>query len=79
MSTPKLQEAMTAHSDVFIQGAGIGGLTLAIALRERGYNVKIAERSRGLAEVGAGIWMAANPMQVFAQLGFAEKMIITGT
>jgi hypothetical protein len=41
--------------------------------------VKIAERSRGLAEVGAGIWMAANPMQVFAQLGFAEKMIITGT
>jgi 2-polyprenyl-6-methoxyphenol hydroxylase-like FAD-dependent oxidoreductase len=69
---------MKAHCDVLIQGAGIGGLTLAIALQQRGYKVKLVERSTGLAEVGAGIWMAANPMQVFARLGFAEKIIEAG-
>ena len=65
---------MKAHCDVLIQGAGIAGLTLAIALEQRGYKVKLVERSDGLTEVGAGIWMAANPMQVFSRLGFAEKI-----
>jgi 2-polyprenyl-6-methoxyphenol hydroxylase-like FAD-dependent oxidoreductase len=51
---------------------------LAIALQQRGYKVKLVERSAGLVEVGAGIWMAANPMQVFARLGFAEKIIEAG-
>jgi len=64
--------------DVLIQGAGIGGLTLAIALQQRGYRVLLIERASGLSEVGAGIWMAANPMQVFARLGFAEKVVEAG-
>lgn len=63
---------------VLIQGAGIGGLTLAIALIAKGYTVQIVERMSGLSEVGAGIWMAANPMQVFDQLGFAEKIMAAG-
>src|SRR5579871_5819986 len=68
----------SAHTDVLIQGAGIGGLTLAIALVQRGYKIKIVERAAELAEVGAGIWMAANAMQVFARLGFAEKVTDAG-
>ena len=71
-------DEMKAHCDVLIQGAGIGGLTLAIALQQRGYRVKLVERAGGPTEVGAGIWMAANPMQVFSQLGFAEKIIEAG-
>ena len=63
-----------AKIDVLIQGAGIGGLTLAIALLQKGYSVRIVERASGLSEIGAGIWMAANPMQVFDRLGFAEKI-----
>jgi len=51
---------------------------LAIALQQRGYKVKLVERSAGLVEAGAGIWMAANPMQVFARLGFAERIIEAG-
>jgi 2-polyprenyl-6-methoxyphenol hydroxylase-like FAD-dependent oxidoreductase len=74
----KVEEKSRAHYDVLIQGAGIGGLTVAIALRQRGYKVKLVERASGLAEIGAGIWMAANPMQVFARLGFAEKIIEAG-
>ena len=67
-----------ANIDVLIQGAGIGGLTLAIALLQRGYSVQLVERSSGLSEVGAGIWMAANPMQVFDRLGFAGKVAAVG-
>src|ERR1700733_2367843 len=78
MSVARVQEETKAHCDVLIQGASIGGLMLAIALQQRGYKVKLVERAAGLVEVGAGIWMAANPMQVFARLGFAEKIIEAG-
>ena len=67
-----------ANVDVLIQGAGIGGLTLAIAMARKGYTVRIVERASGLSEIGAGIWMAANPMQVFDRLGFAEKIMAAG-
>ncbi len=67
-----------ANLDVLIQGAGIGGLTLAIAMMQKGHTVRIVERASGLSEVGAGIWMAANPMQVFDRLGFAEKVMAAG-
>jgi 2-polyprenyl-6-methoxyphenol hydroxylase-like FAD-dependent oxidoreductase len=78
MSVARDGEEAKTYCDVLIQGAGIGGLTLAIALEQHGYKVKLVERANGLAEIGAGIWMAANPMQVFARLGFAEKVIDAG-
>lgn len=64
--------------DILIQGGGIGGLTLAIALLQKGYSVRVVERASGLSEIGAGIWMAANPMQVFDRLGFAQKIADAG-
>jgi 2-polyprenyl-6-methoxyphenol hydroxylase-like FAD-dependent oxidoreductase len=78
MSTAIDQEETKPNCDVLIQGAGIAGLTLAIALQQRGYKIRLIERAAGPAEVGAGIWMAANPMQVFARLGFAEKVTEAG-
>ena len=78
MSASKPPGQAETTCDILIQGAGIGGLTLAIALQQRGFSVRIVERAAGLAEVGAGIWMAPNPMQVFARLGFAEKVIAAG-
>jgi 2-polyprenyl-6-methoxyphenol hydroxylase-like FAD-dependent oxidoreductase len=78
MSLATAREETKTNCDVLIQGAGIGGLTLAIALEQRGYRVKLVERAAEPAEIGAGIWMAANPMQVFARLGFAEKVIDAG-
>jgi 2-polyprenyl-6-methoxyphenol hydroxylase-like FAD-dependent oxidoreductase len=78
MNATPFQVQTSTRYDVLIQGAGIGGLTLAIALQQRGYAVKIVERSAGLSEVGAGIWMAANPMQVFERLGLAAKIMEAG-
>ncbi|WP_260703011.1 FAD-dependent monooxygenase [Edaphobacter flagellatus] len=73
-----MSEGSENKVDVLIQGAGIGGLTLAIALIQRGYSIQVVERTNGLSEIGAGIWMAANPMQVFDRLGFADKVTDAG-
>ncbi len=78
MGVERDQKETNVHCDVLIQGAGIGGLTLAIALQRLGYKVQIVERAAGLSEAGAGIWMAANPMQVFDRLGFAERIAEAG-
>jgi 2-polyprenyl-6-methoxyphenol hydroxylase-like FAD-dependent oxidoreductase len=68
----------TTKVDILIQGGGIAGLALAIAVIQKGHNVRVVERAGGPSEVGAGIWMAANPMQVFDRLGFAEKITTAG-
>ena len=78
MITAQLRQESSANCDVLIQGAGIAGLTLAIVLQQRGHRVELIERSSGITEIGAGIWMAPNPMQVFSRLGFAGKIIEAG-
>ena len=47
---------------ILVIGAGIGGVTAAIALRRRGLDVEIYERSPALVEVGAGISLWANAL-----------------
>ena len=61
-----------------IIGAGIGGLTTAIALRQKGFEVRIFERAAQLQPVGAGIVLAANAMQVFRELGIADALVARG-
>ena len=57
-----------------IIGAGIGGLTAAIALRQRGIDVTVYEAAPEIRAVGAGIIMATNAMQVLQRLGIADKV-----
>ena len=54
--------------DVLIVGAGIGGLTLAHALMQRGMSVRILEQATQLKEVGAGIQIPPNAMKVLQAL-----------
>jgi 2-polyprenyl-6-methoxyphenol hydroxylase-like FAD-dependent oxidoreductase len=61
-----------------IIGAGIGGLTTAIALAQKGINVKIYERANEIKEVGAGIWVAPNGMKVFEKLGIVNDILKAG-
>jgi len=57
-----------------IIGAGIGGLSTAIALRQKGFNVRIFEQSQTLSSVGAGIILASNAMQIYDKLGLREEI-----
>ena len=59
---------------VAIVGGGIGGLTLAVALRQRGIEAPVYEAAPELRAIGAGIWMPPNAMQVLGRLGLAEAV-----
>jgi 2-polyprenyl-6-methoxyphenol hydroxylase-like FAD-dependent oxidoreductase len=61
-----------------IIGAGIGGLTTAIALAQKGIEITVYEQASELKEVGAGIWVAPNGLNVFNKLGFAGEIIESG-
>jgi 2-polyprenyl-6-methoxyphenol hydroxylase-like FAD-dependent oxidoreductase len=61
-----------------IIGAGIGGLTTAIALAKKGVDVKIYEQAPQINEVGAGIWVAPNGLKVYNDLGIVKEIIAAG-
>ena len=45
---------------VVVVGAGIAGMTAAIALCQKGVEVTVLEHAPALKEIGAGIQLAAN-------------------
>ena len=63
---------------VVIAGAGIGGLTLAIALRRRGVPVTVLERAPELRPVGAGLGLGPNAMAALERLGVVEAIVNAG-
>lgn len=58
-----------------IVGAGIGGLSAAIALRKAGWDVQIFERSAALRELGFGLGLAPNAMAALGELGVGEIIL----
>ena len=64
---------------VIVAGAGIGGLTAAIALRRADFEVAVFERAAELREVGAGLLLAANAQKALGKLGLAEAVANLGT
>ena len=63
-----------AGQGITVIGAGIGGLTAAIALARRGAEVTILERAPELAEIGAGIQLSPNGMRVIDALGLGQAV-----
>jgi salicylate hydroxylase len=59
---------------VTIVGGGLGGLTAALALRQRGLRVTVLEQAAQLGEVGAGIQTAPNASRVLMGLGLRRKL-----
>jgi 2-polyprenyl-6-methoxyphenol hydroxylase-like FAD-dependent oxidoreductase len=59
---------------VVVVGAGIGGLTAAVALRRVGFDVTVYERAAELREVGAGISLWANALRALDHLGAGDAV-----
>jgi salicylate hydroxylase len=59
---------------VVIAGAGIGGLTAAIALARRGFPVTVIEQAERLEAIGAGIQLSPNASRVLIGLGLEERL-----
>src|SRR6266704_1055832 len=59
---------------VLIAGAGIGGLTAALALLKLGFDVDLYEQARELKEVGAGLNLSANGNRALHELGVLEDL-----
>jgi salicylate hydroxylase len=61
-------------SDILIAGAGIGGLTAALALARRGHRVTLFDQMEKLEEAGAGIQLAPNATRNLVALGLADRL-----
>ena len=65
---------MAASRTIFVAGAGIGGLTAALALAARGFRVVILEKTERLDEAGAGLQLSPNASRVLIDLGLQPRL-----
>lgn len=60
--------------EISIIGGGITGLTTALALHKLGLKATVYEQAKQLNELGAGVWLQPNAVQIFRWLGLFEKL-----
>ncbi len=65
-------------TQIAIIGAGIAGLTAAIAFRKAGYQPLIFEAAPVIHPVGAGLGLAANAIKAFEKLGLRDEVVAAG-
>jgi salicylate hydroxylase len=65
---------VAASRTVFVAGAGIGGLTAALALAAQGFRVVVLEKTERLEEAGAGLQLSPNASRVLIALGLAPRL-----
>jgi salicylate hydroxylase len=59
---------------IVIAGAGIGGLTAALALAARGFRIVVLEKAERLEDIGAGLQLSPNASRVLVGLGLTERL-----
>jgi len=59
---------------VIVAGAGIAGLTAALALARHGFRVTVLEQAERLEETGAGLQLSPNALNVLFALGLRERL-----
>jgi salicylate hydroxylase len=62
------------HGELTIIGAGIGGLTAALALQRSGVRVRLYEQAATLQAAGAGVMLTPNATRVLRGLGLGEAL-----
>lgn len=66
---------MKTGSRIAVVGGGIGGLTAALALLQRGFVVDVYEQAPELREVGAGVQISANGTRILFALGLQREIM----
>jgi salicylate hydroxylase len=61
-----------------IAGAGVGGLTAALALARRGWRVILLERGGGNEDIGAGLQISPNASAILREFGILPDIIAAG-
>jgi len=59
---------------VLIAGGGIGGLSAALALLQRGFPVDVYEQAAKLEEVGAGVQLSPNGTRALHAMGVLDAL-----
>ena len=59
---------------MIVAGAGIGGLTAALALARNGFRIVVLEQTPRLEETGAGIQLSPNASRILIDLGLADRL-----
>jgi 2-polyprenyl-6-methoxyphenol hydroxylase-like FAD-dependent oxidoreductase len=69
-------DAVKGHAE--IAGGGIGGLGSAVMLARQGWTVRVHERSPEIREVGTGIYIKNNAIEVLEELGIFDRLVPHG-
>jgi salicylate hydroxylase len=64
----------TGRPQIAIIGAGIGGLTAALALQHFGFSPRLHEQTPVLGEIGAGLTISPNPARVLNFIGLEPAL-----
>ena len=60
---------------VIVAGAGIAGLTTALAFASKGQRVRVFEQAARLEEVGAGLQLSPNATRILSRLGVLGRIL----
>ena len=76
---PILEIMNESELRVAVIGGGIGGLSLGLALRERGIAADVFEQAPELTEIGAAIALSANATREYARLDLVDELATAAT
>ncbi|EMC91133.1 hypothetical protein BAUCODRAFT_39274 [Baudoinia panamericana UAMH 10762] len=74
MAKSQTKKISPAPLQIVVVGAGLGGLSTAVACSLAGHNVLILEGARELAEIGAGLQITPNASKLFQQWGVYDVL-----
>jgi len=65
---------MPEHDRIYIAGAGIAGMSAALALAAKGMRTTVLEKTASLDEVGAGLQLAPNATSLLRKWGLLDSL-----